>query len=490
MANAQFKELTYFTKRLVGKVQTAETVRISAAGDIAKVLSTGVTAYVNSYETNFGETSFLGKMTIKMLYGDGVTVAGATYNADFSDRISSDLLTQDSQLVFDVSVVEVRAETNANTANVYVVLETTVWAYVGSSTTALVGGEDMFCQTVPAEILTGAKTFKLAFALDEELSAKKPIDTVLLVESAVCLTDVNRTVDVLSVSGDCVVRLTYLSSGKITTDTLPFRFDREIDASSVNADGQLFFTANVRNTKVRLDVSEDNNTNFSVEIVGTLDGEWLGVENVDLVVDAYGENCDFTFSRSKIVTTLPCGTYSAKRKICATVENLTDGEYLTTVNTGASVVEVKNADGKAVIGGIVYGSALTGGDSDVSSTALELPFSQTFDTDFGTNGMLFATATVLDLSAKQGDGTDFDAEICFQTVCHNDAEYTVITEMTQTDFDKSSLPAIEVCVAKKGETTWNLAKSLHMSEEDLLATNPELTSPLENDARVVVYNKL
>ncbi len=29
-----------------------------------------------------------------------------------------------------------------------------------------------------------------------------------------------------------------------------------------------------------------------------------------------------------------------------------------------------------------------------------------------------------------------------------------------------------------------------MSEEDLLAVNPEIKSPLEKDARIVVYNKI
>ena len=53
-----------------------------------------------------------------------------------------------------------------------------------------------------------------------------------------------------------------------------------------------------------------------------------------------------------------------------------------------------------------------------------------------------------------------------------------------------NLPAIEVCLARKGETLWNLAKGLHMSVEDVLATNPQITNPLEADARIVIYNKI
>ena len=71
-----------------------------------------------------------------------------------------------------------------------------------------------------------------------------------------------------------------------------------------------------------------------------------------------------------------------------------------------------------------------------------------------------------------------------------DVNYGVILSAEEKPFDKTQLPAIEVCLAHKGETLWELAKGLHMSEEDLLAVNPEIKSPLEKDARIVVYNKI
>ena len=66
----------------------------------------------------------------------------------------------------------------------------------------------------------------------------------------------------------------------------------------------------------------------------------------------------------------------------------------------------------------------------------------------------------------------------------------LILKLVLLPFDKSAQSAIEVCIAKKGDTLWNLAKNLHLSEEELVATNPLLTNPLEEDTRVVVFNRI
>ena len=42
--------------------------------------------------------------------------------------------------------------------------------------------------------------------------------------------------------------------------------------------------------------------------------------------------------------------------------------------------------------------------------------------------------------------------------------------------------------SKAGETLWQIAKSLRMSKEDIMAANPELVTPLEKDEKLVVYH--
>ena len=66
----------------------------------------------------------------------------------------------------------------------------------------------------------------------------------------------------------------------------------------------------------------------------------------------------------------------------------------------------------------------------------------------------------------------------------------VITDAQRIPFDKTHLPALEIFLAHKGETLWELAKNLHMSTQDIIATNPQLSDPLSEDARIVVFNKI
>ena len=98
----QFQNLSSLSRRFIGKIQTAESVRISVKTDIAQVLSVGVDSTINSYEASRGEVSFYGKTNIKFLYSDGTTVLSSGYNADFTASMASELLDTDSKLTFDV----------------------------------------------------------------------------------------------------------------------------------------------------------------------------------------------------------------------------------------------------------------------------------------------------------------------------------------------------------------------------------------------------
>ena len=134
MSNLQFQNTSLLSRRFVGKTQTAESVRISVKTDIAQVLSVGVESAINSYEASRGEVSFYGKTNIKFLYSDGTSVMSATYNADFTASMASELLDTDSKLTFDVVTVETKVDTNANTATLTILLEVTAYAYVSDST--------------------------------------------------------------------------------------------------------------------------------------------------------------------------------------------------------------------------------------------------------------------------------------------------------------------------------------------------------------------
>lgn len=492
MSNVQFQTLSGLSRKFIGKIQTAESVRISVKSDIAQVLSVGVDSAINSYEASKGEVSFYGKTNIKFLYSDGTTVLSSGYNADFTASMTSELLDTDSKLTFDVVTVDSKVDTNANTATLTILLEVTAYAYVAESVPYMCSGDDVFCQTDSLEILQSANIVNLPLVIDEELTASRNITTVLIAESNLCVGDYTCINGVLRIAGRATARLTYVSEGNIVTDTLPFSFERELDASGIDADSQLRLSLTPKNTKVRLDISEnDINTVFTMEITANARVEATKIGVLDVVNDAYGANCDFEFVRKSITTTIPCGSATERRKISSSLPLDTDKTIVTSVNVGAVVTNCQSLERRALVEGVVYATLLYSTEVGTESAQLELPFSETIDVDYlMPQCQSFANVTVMEFAVKDNGGLQADMELCISLESERDVTFSVIVSCEELPFDKSQLPAIEVCMAHRGETLWQLAKGLHMSEEDLLAINPEITNPLEQDARIVVYNKI
>ena len=488
----QFQNLSCLSRRFIGKIQTAQSVRISVKTDIAQVLSVGVDSAINSYEASRGEVSFYGKTNIKFLYSDGTTVLSSGYNADFTASMNSDLLDTDSKLSFEVVTVDSKVDTNANTATLTILLEITAYAYVSDSSPYLAGGEDVYCNTDSVEYLQSAEIYNIPLVIDEELTASRNITSVLLAESSICASDYTMIDGVLRVSGTATVRLTYVSEGNIVTDTLPFAFDRELDATGIDTDSQLKLNIVPKNTKVRLDISEEEvNTTFTVEIAANARVEAIKIGVVDIVNDAYGAGCDFTFERNSLTTTLPCGSAVERKRVSANLPLESGKTPITAVNLGAVVTKCDSLDRKARVEGVVYATVLYATEVGTESAQLELPFAETVEVDYlMPQCRSYANVVVTEFTVRDNGGMQAEMELCFTIESQRDVTYSVIVSAEEHPFDKSQLPAIEVCLAHKGETLWQLAKGLHMSEEDLLAVNPEITNPLEQDARIVVYNKI
>lgn len=488
MANVQFLSSSFTSRKFIGKIQTAESIRISVKQDITEVVSVGIENCINSYESTVGEASFYGKTNIRLLYSDGTNLCSSSYNADFTASIQSELLTADSKLTFDVVTVDSKADTNANTATISVLLEVSVYAYVAQSTPYFADGEDIYVNKQSVEVLEHANVVNLPMVLDEELTASHNISTVLLAECSLCAGNYSVHDGVLQISGSGSARLTYLSGGDIVTDTLPFDFDRELEVDDGMAECQLRLTLCPKTTKVRLDISEgDVNTTFTMEIGAMVTVEATKIGVMDIVTDAYGSGCDFGFTRQTVTTTIPCGSTVCRKTVNASLPVEKDKRPLTAVNVGAIVTNAQSREKSAQVDGVVYATLLYGTENGYIGEQLELPFSQTVDVDYlMPQCKSHARVTVMGISVKD----DVTLDLCITVDAEREVCYTVIVDAEEQPFDKEQLPAIEVCLAHKGETLWNLAKSLHMSQEDLLSTNPQITNPLEQDARIVVFNHI
>lgn len=491
MAELQFQNSSFVSKKFITKTQTTQTIRLSVKNDVVNVLSVDVDSAINSYDCTVGEVSFYGKINVRFLYYDGTSAVGSGYNADFTSSVQSEQIDCNSRLVFNVTTLDVQTETNANTATITVLSEISVYAYTTQEVNYLSGGEGAYLLTETLPALTMADVVNLPLSVSEELQTTSTISTVLLAESSVCLSDYDWQEGVLTVNGNAVLRLTYLSDGNLVTDDLPFTFQREVDAGVILPNSQLYVYPTVRSVKVRLSIADDlPNTVFSADIAVNLRVESFKTEDFTAVTDAYGKYCDFVFHKKSVQTTLPRGVLTASDSVEFQLPAGVTPSAV--VNAYAVATDCSFVGEQAVVSGYVTATLLSTQDGTVTSSPVEIPFTSRLEVDFPTDGCTAQVNATLCNVAMGSDahGSKLTATYRLDVLASNTATYDLIVQAEEVPFDKSTQPAVEVCLAKKGETLWQLAKNLHMSQEELVAVNPEVTSPLERDARIVVFNKL
>lgn len=494
MGNYQFDNLTAFCAgENNGKVTLSHTIRISCKEQVEKILLCNVDSNITSYECITGQATISGKNNVKLVFCDNDNnIFSSSSSADFSDIITHSDIMPTSKLSFEVVVVDYKTDIVGNIVTVQLLVEVNATVYTQHTLPHLVGGEELFVRYHDVELLDMVDSAMLTSDLSTQLTATSNITRVIMADSKITVNDYTLADRVLTVSGEVVVGLLYMSDDNMVYDMLTSPYRTEIACNVVN--GQLLVKGSVRNTRIKLDIIEEEFNNvFTADIIATFDLLSMSQSVVSVVADCYSKDCNTVLERSNIKTTLACGSVSSSRTIEQVVSDIADADKCVAfTNANAVVTSCVSRDGGVVVEGIVSGTALFGGEEGFASTYIELPFVETVDIDYVSPLCVAKASAHVTSSWYKGNGNSLtvNASLVIDIFSSRTENFTVITNVEGTVLDKSTVSAIEVCLAKKGDTLWDIAKSLHMSEDDILNINADIVSPLEDDTKLVIYNRL
>lgn len=492
MANAQFENIVSIKKVTFPTVTHAQTIKIAVKENVEKVLNCGADSFVNSYECMTGEVSVFGRSNVRILYCDQQgQVFSANYNADYTERVIGEVTSQQS-ICFDVTVADCSYEVSGNVIVVNLLLEIVGTTFQECSQPVLVGGEEMFVKYNDVELLQNAHCCNVSCDIVEELTATTTINRILSAESQLCVNSAKVDGQTLVVEGDGTLVLVYITDNdKLVCDRLPFNFSQEKDAKGMDISGELQVSAKVKNTRLRLDVEDDVvNSTFTAEMAVQLTVTSTQQNTVSVVQDAYCTNSDLTLTTKGVPTTLFCGTMQTKRQVEYTLTS-TRGKSVACINWRANVTNTSCIQDACQVEGVVSGDIMFSTDEGLTSTHVEIPFAELIEWQSVTSGYtLCALPVVSEVKANGTGNVDICVTICWTLIAMQEVTNCFITDVVEHKLDTQKRCAVEVCIAKKGDTLWQLAKSLHMAEEDITTVNPDLTSPLQQDTKVVIYNKL
>ena len=508
-------KITSSYRKNLGETQFVVDVTLQNTEDnaIDKVLTANCDAFVDEVEMLNGEAHYSGATTFNLLFADENGECHVLSNsANINGKIENDQINPLMKPIFEVEIVEIKVDSvDDNQAKLSATVTLKLDA-VAVENVEEVKVDNANIQLNPEHVnlnqvvSTGTKTFELA----EEYDTKQDIKRVLLTSSHVELKNVTAGTGYFTVEGNLFVN----SLLEVQTDegltlknfmqTLPFK--EELEDEFVQKDDEIFASVFVRPQDVNVEVvtgevTEERETELgqTLKIGAEITVRYIAQRMTE--TEVYTDAFSMTNKINLVSETFRTAKPTRVERFGANVEGQTvldddepriakicavTNEHLTVANSVVS-------EGKLTIEGVAYATIIYLTDDDVptlSSVDLEIPFSNKFEFDTDFEGELYVASDITDVDAKVKKGKEINVnlDVCFLVYGYAANTQVAIKDIELTEELPQSEYSLEMYIAPKGSTLWDVSKHMLVTENVLLEQNPELVFPLE-EAKTIVHFK-
>ena len=280
-------------------------------------------------------------------------------------------------------------------------------------------------------------------------------------------------------------------------------FKEELEDELIQKDDVVYAFIYIRPQDLSVTIAGDSQTENptnAVSVSATITVKYVALRETEneIYVDAFSRT-----NKTNIVTeSFDVAKNVKSENFSATIEGQTIigeeeariAKVVGVANEHISVANSNVTENELTVEGIAYASVIYMTDDDtptLSSVELEIPFSNKFDVQDMSNGGIFVVASVKDIDVKAKKGKEINATL--------DVNFAVDTYQTDTnvlikdiELTEELVPAdysLQIYIAPEGSTLWDVAKHLLVSEDVLMAQNPDLVFPLEQSQSVVYFNQ-
>lgn len=506
------EKITSSYRKSVGSAQALVDVVLQREDEnsISKVLSNTARAYVDEIEILNGEAHYSGGVVFDCLYvdeqGTSHTIVG---NADLNGKIEEPSLNPLMKPIYSVEVVEVKVDSlDDERVKLSGVIEIKMDVVATEEFDEVKVGDDniqLLKETVKQfnVVSSGTKTF----CLNEEFEVKSKINKILLSNAQAFLKSTSSGTGYFTVEGEMFLNaLLQVETDEGTAlknlmETVNFK--EELEDELIQKDDMVYAFIYIRPQDLSVTIAGDSQTENptnAVSVNATITVKYVALRETEneIYVDAFSRT-----NKTNIVTeSFDVAKNVKSENFSATIEGQTIigeeeariAKVVGVANEHISVANSNVTENELTVEGIAYASVIYMTDDDtptLSSVELEIPFSNKFDVQDMSNGGIFVVASVKDIDVKAKKGKEINATL--------DVNFAVDTYQTDTnvlikdiELTEELVPAdysLQIYIAPEGSTLWDVAKHLLVSEDVLMAQNPDLVFPLEQSQSVVYFNQ-
>lgn len=509
-------KITSSYRKNLGEHQFVVDVLMQKSGEenISKILGANSEAYIEGIEMLNGEAHYSGAIVFYLLYVDE---NGENHvlseKVDINGKVENDQITPLMKPIYFVEVVETKVDNaDSDGAKVHSTINLKLNAINSEEVDEVVIEDDSVEVNreevnVRSVVSNGTKTFELS----EEYDTKSDVRKVLLTTYHLELKNVSSGTGYFTIEGNMFVN----SLLEVQTEeglslknfmqTIPFK--EELEDELLQKDDEIYaflYTRpqDVNVTIVNADVTGESATpvNSTIKVDATINVKYIAERQMQ--AEIYTDAFSMTNKTNLVSGTFQTAKPTKFEKFSATIEGQTvigDDEariakVCAVTNEHLLVANSTVQDGELTIEGVAYATVIYLTDDDIPTTNsldIEIPFSNKFDVGTDFDAQVFVTSDITDVDAKvkKGKEVNVSLDVCFWVFEYDTETQVALKEIELTEQLPKSEYSLEMYIAPKGSTLWDVSKHMLVTEDVLMTQNPDLVFPLETTKTIVHFRQ-
>ena len=502
-------KITSAYRKNIGETQVVVDVALQKSdAPISKVLVANAVPTIEQMEMLNGEATYSGTVEFNLVYADAEgQVFCVKENELLHGKFENVVLNPLMKPIYNVEVVEVKVEDMDDMAKIFATIAIKLDVInIDEVLEVKPTNQNIELKSETDKHLIVVSSGTKTITLNEQFECKTQVQNVLMTLAEPNLKSSIAGTGYFAVDGEVFVN-SLLKVQDENNDVLKnfmetLSFKEEFEDDNIQKDDVLYAFSYVRPQDVKVEVltrtesaeEEEKPDTLSVSVVVSV--KYLVLREVE--TEVYTDAFSMTNKTNLVLDTLTTSKKLGTEHFKTTIEGQTVQEepriakVCAITNERILVANAKFENDALFVEGVANATVLYLTDDDVpvlSSVELEVPFSNKFETSNDFTGELFATAHITDIEAKVRKGKEITVlfDVCFDVDVYDTQNCVIVKDIELTEEISPSDYSLEIYIAPKGSTLWDISKHLLVTEDVLLKQNPNLVFPLESSQSIVHF---
>ena len=468
----------------------------TSKGGVSKVCALSSDAQITKVQALSKQIKISGRVSLKLVYLDGEGKLNSfDYISDFSEDVADDAVIADMPCLVRANIVDSVSSISGTEIKVQTVVELSPTVVEISTVDLLEESEGALALRQEQDYQQYIATVSEEVEVSEEYDCGARVDDVLFYDAKVLVCNVDNADDKLTVSGQLEISVIYSSEDVQATKNINLPFVQEL--ATRGEDLRACIVASVKDSRLIIE-GDDNDNTLKMIICVSLQGFVMQVEKTSAIVDLYSPTNALQISKETVRFDRQNGVMRFEERITGSVAVENEDESIKSIissvvtqNTLSNIVAMQDS---VLAEGILNTCVIYMSEGgSIKCIQVELPYSLQFEKEgVRPDDILCGNAIAMDCAhkVKRDREVELTANIVLSVCSKTPVENVVIKAVEEGEALQVNNSAISVYLPSKGESIWQVAKTLGMSIESIMAQNPDLRDVMQGDERIVIYREI